>query len=401
MTASGAPPRLLLVTQQLRAIRSGVGTYARVVAQELARRPVRTTIATWSAEVDRDGFRDAEWIDLGEPKGFDPTPGSWWTMGRRLAAELRREPRSFDLAHFFDAREAWPLVSRGLLTDVPLVSTIHDDYAATSPRSPFGYMGRFADPWKRWAYYAWLRRVESRTYPRFTLNMVNADETGRAVADAYGLDTSKLRTITYALPPRESPPATVALEGSPSVLFAGGNYYRKGLDVLVRALALLRESAPGAVLHVAGRDPHRARIEALADALGVGDAVRFHGLVPRERMASLMAAADVFCMPSRREAQGFVYLEAMRERTPVVSCNVGGVVDIVRDGETGLAVPPEDAVRLAEALRRVTTDDALRLRLLDGGTALLAERPPERLLAQTIDVYEEVLGRAISACQPM
>lgn len=394
-------PRVLLVTQQLRSIRSGVGTYARVVAAELHRRGVATTIATWDAEVDPELHPDARWIELGTQPSWDPTPGAWVSLGRRLATALRAPGAQTDLAHFFDAREAWPAFRRGVLDGIPTVSTIHDDYAATSPTGPLAYFGRYGDPLRRWAYYTWLRGVEGRCYRRFDLNMVNADETGRAVADAYDLDRSRLRTIRYALAPRDQDPEPETLAGAPSVLFAGGNYYRKGLDVLVRALARVRERRPGVRLHVAGHDPRRRRIQTLADELGVGDALVFHGLVPRQRMDRMMAGADVFCMPSRREAQGFVYLEAMREGTPVVSCDEGGVTDIVRDGETGLAVPPEDAEALAAALLRVVTEPDLRERIVAGGRAEVASRTPEALAARTLEVYEEALGAAISERQPM
>jgi len=386
-------PHVLIVTQQFLGTRSGTGLYARLLALELSRRGRPLTVATWSREIDPEALPSARWIDLGEPPRWDPTPGSFVALGRRLAAAVGRGPANFALVHFTDAREAHGFL-RALPAGVerpPLVGTVHDDYAAAAPRGPLGFMGRAADPLRRWAYYAWLRRVERRAYPRFARLMVNSDATGKSVAAHYGLDPARFDIVPLcAAPPADLPADVEPLEGEPALLFAGGNFYRKGLDVLVRALAILLETAPGARLHVAGEDAARARISRLADACGASDAVTFHGRVPRDRMAGMMAGADTFVMPSRTEALGLVYLEAMRARTPAVSGNVGGVTEIVRDGDSGLTVPPEDPPALAAALLRLHRDADLRERVVSGGLAVAAARTPERLADATAAVYDSI-----------
>lgn len=385
-------PDVLLVCQQVRGTRSGVGTYVRSLLGELCRRGMRPRVATWGTEIDATSFPEAEWIDLGAPAARDPTPGAFHTLGRRAAEALGRSAPPAGVVHFTDAREAHACVGPGRLRGAALVGTVHDDYAATAPRSPLGLIGRAADPLRRWAYYAWLRRLERRCYRTLDLVMVNSDATGCSISQAYGVAPEVLRTVHLCAPAPQSAPAPADLPGDPALLFAGGNFHRKGLDTLVRSLPPLRSSCPGVHLHVAGEDPARRRIERIARDAGVADAVTFHGRVPRERIAALMAAADAFVMPSRTEALGLVYLEAFHAGLPVIAGNVGGVTEIVRDAISGLTVPPEDPRTLAGAIERLHRDPDLRTRLVEGGHAVLAERTPARLADETLAAYREALG---------
>jgi len=368
---------MLLVSQQVRHVRSGVGTYARVLLEALVERGHRPTVATWSGEID-PGL-PVDWLDLGRPPRLDPTPGAFWTLGRRVQAA---RSGGFPLVHFLDAREAhaWRKPVRRL------VGTVHDDYAAHAPRAPWGLFRRAADPVRRWAYYAWLRRLERRTYRRFDLLHANAGATAHSVVEHYGVAPERVAVVPLCVAPAQGS-GRVALEGAPALLFAGGNFFRKGLDVLVRALALVRTRRPGAVLHVVGRDGAQGRIEKIVCDLDLMGAVRFHGRVPPDTLAAMMAGATAFCMPSRREALGLVYLEAARAGAPVVAGDRGGVTDVVRHRESGLLVPVEDAPALADAILALADDEALRGRLVAGARRELAARTSERLARATLDGY--------------
>ncbi len=385
---------VLLVAQQLATTRSGVGLYTRILLEELSGRGRRVRVATWSDEIDEAAFPSAQFLDLGERPRWDRTPGGFVALGRRLAERRPAAGERPGLIHFTDAREAFGYLSRtSAVGRAPLIGTVHDDYAARAPRSPLGLVGRAADPFVRWAYYRWLRGVERRTYGELARVMVNSEATGASVAATYGVDAALQRVVHLCVAAdarAPDAPRAPGLSGDPAILFAGGNFYRKGLDTLVRALPLVKADAPGACLFVAGQDRAERRIRRLAAQRGVADSVRFLGRLDRGRMSAAFAAADMFVMPSRTEALGLVYLEAMRAGAPVVSGDVGGVTEIVRDGESGLTVAPEDEVALAVAIVRLHGDGALRARLVAGGRAVLAERTPGRLADETLAVYDEV-----------
>jgi colanic acid/amylovoran biosynthesis glycosyltransferase len=144
----------------------------------------------------------------------------------------------------------------------------------------------------------------------------------------------------------------------------------KGFHYLLDALAILVERGIDATLDLAGDGPQRAFLERKADVLGISDRVTFHGFVDHERLAELYRASDAFALPSivmgsygRQDVIPNVLAEAMAVGLPVVGSRIGGVPELIDDGESGLIVPERDAVALADALERIWDDRALASRL--------------------------------------
>jgi glycosyltransferase involved in cell wall biosynthesis len=129
---------------------------------------------------------------------------------------------------------------------------------------------------------------------------------------------------------------------------------QKGHEALLGAIA----EVPEALFLLAGDGPERGRLEALAAELGVADRVRFLGR--REDIPQLLAACDVFALPSLYEGSSLAVLEAMAAGIPIVSSAIGGTDELIDDGRSGLLVPPGDAAALAAALRRVLGHPQLR-----------------------------------------
>ncbi|HEX5496165.1 MAG TPA: glycosyltransferase [Mycobacteriales bacterium] len=148
--------------------------------------------------------------------------------------------------------------------------------------------------------------------------------------------------------------------GVPRIVSVGRLVERKGIDVLLAALARL----PGAELVVAGgpdgarpdTDPEVRRLRAVSAALGVANRVRLIGRVARPDVPALLRSADVVACTPWYEPFGIVPLEAMACGVPVVVTAVGGMLDTVLDGQTGLHVPANDPGRLATALSGLFAD---------------------------------------------
>jgi glycosyltransferase involved in cell wall biosynthesis len=138
-----------------------------------------------------------------------------------------------------------------------------------------------------------------------------------------------------------------------------------GVDVLIRAVERLRRTHPRARLLLVGDGPLRPDLEKVADELGSN--VIFTGT--RTDVARLLSAMDIFVLPSLKEAMPIALLEAMAMRLPVVATSVGGVPEIVEDGESGLLVPPGDEQALHAALQRLAADPALMSTLASAGQA--------------------------------
>lgn len=127
----------------------------------------------------------------------------------------------------------------------------------------------------------------------------------------------------------------------------------------LRALALLQHRLPQVRLTIAGSGPELERLQALAQELGVQDRVRFAGSLDRQAVAALYAEADLLLNPSLADNMPNSVLEAMASGVPVVSSNVGGLPYLLRDGVTGLLVPPGDPAKLAAAAERLLTEPGL------------------------------------------
>jgi glycosyltransferase involved in cell wall biosynthesis len=164
---------------------------------------------------------------------------------------------------------------------------------------------------------------------------------------------------------------------------------RKGYETAIRALALLPAEA---TLECWGRggDEERRRLAAVAAEVGVADRVRF-GTLDREELPDRYRAADAMVFPSVwAEPFGLVPIEAMACGTPVVATGVGGSAEFLVDGENSLLFPADDQVALAERLRRLAGDPALRARLSEGGLRTADELDVERLadVMEAWHVYE-------------
>lgn len=137
----------------------------------------------------------------------------------------------------------------------------------------------------------------------------------------------------------------------------------------IRALALLRARFPEAVLTIAGSGPEEGALRALVAELGLQDAVHFAGILDRAGVAALYQQADLLLNPSLADNMPNSVLEAMASGVPVVSTAVGGVPYMLRDGETGLLVPPQQPELLAAAATRALAEPGLWQRLSNAALA--------------------------------
>lgn len=160
------------------------------------------------------------------------------------------------------------------------------------------------------------------------------------------------------------------LAGRPVIVCVSRLVPRKGQDVLIEALPLVRAAVPDVALLLVGAGPYRDKLVDLARARGVADHVVFTGAVPGDELPAHYVAGDVFAMPCRTrrrgmdvEGLGIVYLEASAAGLPVVVGNSGGAPDAVRDGETGFVVDGRDPGDVAGRLVTLLRDPDLRARM--------------------------------------
>lgn len=160
---------------------------------------------------------------------------------------------------------------------------------------------------------------------------------------------------------RESARRRLNLSGD-VLLFAGRMDPIKGLDLLLRAVALLKDRPNLSLVLVGGSaaEKEMLRTRALAESLGIGHLVQFRGSVPQEDLADYYRAATVTVVPSRYESFGLVPMESLACGTPVIGSMVGGLPTVVHDGVNGLLVPWRTPRAFADAIGRILDDEATR-----------------------------------------
>ena len=198
--------------------------------------------------------------------------------------------------------------------------------------------------------------------------------------------------------PHEQPPQ-LRMDRAAIVVVARLTERYKGHDMLLRALPLVRDRVPDANLQVVGVGPLQPELARLAAEHGVASATTFHGSITDERRDEILREASVFAMPSRLEpggaGEGFgiVFVEAGAQGLPVVAGRVGGALDAVVDGETGLLVDPESPEAIANALVELLRDPERARRMGRAGWERARSLSWARAAAGVEAVLTEVTSR--------
>lgn len=320
-----------------------------------------------------------------------PPPSEWvrqregehyaFERGALRLCDLRR----YDLAHCHDVHSARAIARAA--PDLPVLLTCHGLLAfewLVEDRLPAG------DPWA-WRYAYWRERLGLAAAK---LALVPSVTMRDAYATFFGADPARIAVLPYGLDPR---PWTASWRrrrrrpsgAPPTVTCVARLVPLKGHRVLLEALAALRARHPRLRCWLVGDGPLAAELRQHVRALGLEGCVRLWGR--RDDVPRLLAATDVFVLPSLQEVTPLAITEAQLAGLPVVATDVGGIPELVRHGESGWLVPPGDARALAAALDAVLSDPGLARRLGEAGrAAALAERTWDRHWERLLAVYRAV-----------
>ena len=178
------------------------------------------------------------------------------------------------------------------------------------------------------------------------------------------------------------------------LLSVGRAVEKKGLDTLLRALALLRKDLHWRWTHIAG-GPLLNDLKALGGDLGLTDRLEFLGSQAQSRVLQAYRESDLFVLPCRiakdgdRDGLPNVIVEAQSQKLPVISTPISGIPELIEDGTNGLLVPPNNPQELADAIEKATGDPHSRLRLGEAGMAKVRQNFDA---AKEIDLLLELLG---------
>ncbi len=229
-------------------------------------------------------------------------------------------------------------------------------------------------------------RWERRNTARADAVLVPSRYSASVAAEVYGVPASRIGVVPEAIELTAWRTRLAAAprrpRAGPTVLAVGRTYARKRLPDLLHAAARLKPAVPGLRVRVVGKGPEWEALVRLHAELALGDTVALLGDVTWNQLAEEYVNADCFCLPPVHEGFGVVFLDALAAGLPVVACRAAAVPEVVRDGETGVLVPPRDPPALADALagllrspeRARALGEAARSRVSDYGVERVAQR---------------------------
>jgi phosphatidyl-myo-inositol dimannoside synthase len=228
------------------------------------------------------------------------------------------------------------------------------------------------------------------------------------IVEAYGIPAAKVRVVPEPIDLQawawEETGVTDARPEPPAILSVAHMYPRKNLGILLEAYAHLRDAGIPFRGWIVGEGPCRALWESQRDALGLAQQVEFLGIVSRRDLEDRYRRATLFCLPSRQEGFGIVFLEAMACGKPIVAGRRAAVPETVADGETGLLVDPDDPAELAEALAKLLLDGELCRAMGRAGRRRVEQYDSSRVAAiflTTIrSALEDIPRRSVSHAAP-
>ena len=391
----------------------GMNVYVRDLTRELGRAGIGVDVFTRSQDEHQPHIKH----DLGNgnrvfhiPAGAErPLPKtelfecvSEFVGGARLAAALLEE--RYDLIH----SHYWlsGLVARELRNwwGVPMVHMAHTLGAV---KNRVAQSAQEHEPALRLEHEAMLpgwadKLVVSTESERAEVELISNTDNGHIAVIPPGVDLSVFHPY-----PQERARRELAIPADDKMLlFVGRIEPLKGIDTLLSALQLLQQSGdmPAHLcVSVIGGDPAKPletrhaeldKLMMLCKELGLSDMVTFLGRRAQETLHYYYASSDIVVMPSHYESFGMVALEAMACGTPVIASDVGGLAELVQDGETGFLVPGRDPAAMAECLRCLLSDQELLARL-GRQAANYAERYDWKgITRQIMDLYESTLAGA-------
>ena len=292
------------------------------------------------AAQDAAPWLDAAWLPIQYRSGRLP-----WAVSGSIATARTCRPALEDVSALFVHTTTLALLTPAMRPKRPLVLSTDGPPDKTGMRGWYnlGPEGRFAGPLKRKVYSAIIKRAEGV--------VAWCEWTKTALVDGYGVDPDRIAVIPPGVDVEQFAPGD-RVDELPQILFVGGDFARKGGDLLLDVFRRRLAGRAELVLVTGAKLPEEPGIRVF-NGLGANSAV----------LRQLYAGSDLLALPTRADMLPLVAMEALASGLPIVTTRIGGLPDLVRDGSTGRLIDVDDADRLGDALEELVSDTTLRHRM--------------------------------------
>ena len=376
----------------------GIGRYIYQLATEVARMGHQVHVLTVGVDHDRVDFEEGVWVhricqrESAPPVGIE-IPQHLWNFSRTMFEEAQeigsRRTINAVYAPVWDVEGIAFLIAK----DFPLVTSLQTTMASyldanDEKRKDTDFLRSFAEP-----VLALEKRLMTESDRIHAISGAIVDEIERQYDfrfDPTRVDLVPLGLADWSQLRAELPPALA--NGDLRLCFVGRMEFRKGADVFLSLVRSLLQAYPHLHIDIVGNDriplatgsTMRAEFERAHEDLAHGGRVIFHGSVSDERLRGFYTAADLVVAPSRFESFGLVHLEGMMFGKPVVGSAIGGMREVIVDGETGLLAQPGDPISLRATIARLLEDPGLRQQLGQSGRSRYLRQFQPRGMAEGV-----------------
>ncbi|RLF44328.1 MAG: glycosyltransferase family 1 protein [Thermoplasmata archaeon] len=384
------PMKVGLVVEWFDEHAGGVAKHVRELANALDKKGVDVTIVTNKPQKIIDDPRN---IKIFKIDGFKE-PIFKTNISPLATKRMKKCIEDFDIVHAHHAFSRLSLLSLSIASkfNIPSILTTHT-------------VSFFPD-------YEYFWQFISYVYPRYRLTISKANKiiavsnaakkfisyfTNKeaiVIPNGVSIEKFKPRARSYAR-------KKAGVNGSPIILYVGRLVPKKGLDTLITSMKKIVEKYPHAKLYIAGKGNLLPFLKTMTSILGIEKNVEFLGFVEENVLFYLYNSADVFVLPSiTGESFGIVLLEAMASGLPIVASNVGGIAEVLENGEYGLLVEPGNSKELAKAIITVLENKDLRSKLAKEGRKVAEEKYAwEKVADKIIEVYSSLVERSSLASE--
>lgn len=382
--------KICIVTQQFKNIFSGVGLHANLLVNYLQKNGHSITLVV--PENQKPPSNQQFIIKSVKTKEIFKNQARWFSLCFSFSKAINEleKTNNFDIIHFTDARESFLCKSKSTL-----IGNINDTYSADL-RS-LGYYKKYYQDWlPRWGYYSLVHNLEKRLLPKLDCVIANSMYTYETIRERYprniklAICYKSVNKIRYSkilhekLSKRQNPK-------KPIILFVGGNMQRKGVSTLIEAAPEVVQNYPDVEFIIVGKDKAIKRLKEKCKNLELSSSFSFPGWCSQDEILDLHKMATIFVMPSLTESLGVAILEAMASGIPVIGTNVGGIPEIIRNGENGTLVPVDSPKDLSLAILQLLSNKNLQEKYRDAALDTVEKFSVENMMECTLNVYKSAL----------
>ena len=378
-------------------ISGGTGAYVYYLSRSLQKLGHNVHVV---ARHNVDSTEMIDGVNVNYIKGVGNPLTKYWRFARSASKKLE-ELNEFDIVHAnlpLVPNFAIPKESAGAL-----ISTVHSTWKGEAETIKPGSRGKLNPNEKLMLRFNFLlRSYEKKLMKRSDALIAVSTYTRKELIDLYDVDEEKIHVIYNGVDVQKFKPNRdrVGLrrelgldEEQKIILCVGRLYHRKGLTTLLQSISKVVQKFDNVKFVISGKGfkKNKENLLRLTEKLKIENSVMFLGYFPDEKLPDLYAASDIFVLPALYENFPFAILEAQSTGLPVISTNVGGIPEFLKDNKNGLLVEPGDPEQLAQKILILLQNPELAEKLGRRGRRLVEEKFAWPLITrQVVDLYRKI-----------